>query len=81
VLAHRSHHQSEHVDFALGVMGREREDVATGVVQDTVDTDWLALAINDDGGAVTDIGMPERTGALGLPAKPNLGAPALTLPE
>src|SRR5690606_20757737 len=74
VFAHRAHHQPEHVDFALGVMGSEREDVAAGIIENAVDTHRLALAIDQDRRSVTHVGVPKGAGPLRLPAKAYLPA-------
>jgi hypothetical protein len=74
MLAHGLDHQSEHVDFALGVMGGERQDVAAGIVEDAVNAYGLALAVNHERGAVADVCVPQRAGTLGLPTEPHLAA-------
>ena len=61
------------------MVGRNRQDVAAGVVQDAVNAHGQALAVDHQRGPVTDIGVPERAGALCLPAQPHL-APAPDLP-
>jgi len=58
VFAHGLDHQSKHIHFALGVMGSERQDVATGVVEDPMNAHGLALAVNYQGCGVTDVCMP-----------------------
>ena len=74
MLAHGLDHQSEHVDFALGVMGRECQNVTTVVVEDPVNAYRLALAVDHERGAVADVGMPQGAGTLGLPTEPDLAA-------
>jgi hypothetical protein len=81
VFAHRPDHQPEHVDFALGVMGGERKDVAAGVVEYAVDAHRLAFAVNQERRTVTHVGVPESAGPLCLPSKPYLTAAVVSASE
>ena len=59
----------DHRFLALVVGDAERRDIARGVVEQCVDADGDALAVDDERGPVADVAMPERVGSLGLPAK------------
>ena len=64
----------DHRFLALVVGDAERRDVARGVVEQSVDADGDALAVDDERGSVADVAVPERVGSLGLPAKPGARA-------
>ena len=61
--------QAQHVQLALAVHGLERHDEAGSVVEHAVNSQWQRLACDDERGPVTNVAVPERAGALGLPAQ------------
>jgi len=64
--------QPQHLDLALGRARLQRDDVAAVVVQDRVDAQRHAFAVDPQRGAVTDVGVPERIRRGGLPAPARL---------
>lgn len=64
----------DHRLLPLVVGDAERRDVARGVVEQGVDADGDAFAVDGERGAVADVAVPERVGSLGLPAKPGARA-------
>jgi len=81
VFAYGVDHQSQHVDFALGMMSGKRENVTARVVEDPVDPHGAALALDHQRRSVTDVGVPERARALGLPAQAHLTARVIAAAE
>lgn len=67
---HRAHHQSEHVDLALGRVGLQRHHVARGVVQHAVHPQRQAPRARGQRQPVAHVPVPQRAGPLGLPAQP-----------
>jgi len=56
------------------VVGLQRGDEAGGVVEQAVDAQGAKHAADAERGSVADVAVPERKGALGLPAQPRVRA-------
>ena len=77
VAAQGADEEAEHVDFALGVVGLEGDDVPRGVVHQRVDAQRPRLAVDGEGDAVADVAVPQRHRLVGLPAQARLRADAV----
>ena len=78
VPSNRANDEIEHVLLAFLVAGFDGDDVARCVVEHRVDAHGPLLAVDDDGGGVADVAVPQRAGPLGLPAQTRLGRAAVT---
>src|SRR5206468_5821287 len=52
-----------------------------GIVEQRVDADRAALAVDQDGGGVANVAMPEGSGALRLPAEADPRSTAVAKPD